>query len=94
MATNTDARQFDGKLKSAKDICAWVGDDTKAVYGPSFAIEDDHDAGLNLVSAGRDAEGNEHPVYTTVNATDWVVRGADDFAVFTNAQYQFAYGAK
>lgn len=90
----TDARQFDGKLKSAKDICAWIGDDTKAIFGPAFATEDDHDAGVNLVSTGKDDEGNEHAIYTTVNPTDWVVRGGDGFAVFTDTQYQFAYGAK
>lgn len=90
MATTNDARQFDGKLKSAKDICAWIGDEAKAVYGPSFATEDDDDAGLNLVD-----ERDGAPYYTTVNAGEWVVRGADGSLVaFTDGQYQMAFGAK
>jgi hypothetical protein len=93
MASQIDSRQFDGTLKSAKDICAWAGKG-KAVYGPSFATEDDHDAGLNLLAEGKGEDGTPFPIYTTVEKGDWVLHNGDSFVVFTDAQYQFAYPSK
>jgi hypothetical protein len=89
-----DSKQFDGTFGGAKAVCAWVGDATKAVYGPGFAEHDTDDGGLNLVTEGKDAAGADHLIYETVDKGDWVVRGANGLAVFTDAQYQFAYGAK
>lgn len=90
MADKIDARQFDGTLKSAKDICGWAGEG-KAVYGPAFATEDHHDAGLNLLAEGKGDDGKPFPIYTTVEKDDWVLHNGDDLVVFTDAQYKFAY---
>lgn len=88
-----DSKQFDGTLKGAKDICAWAGEGN-AVYGPSFAVQDDGPAAVNLTTTGQDEKGNEHPVYTDVPAESWVVRGPDGLVVFSDAQYKLAYSSK
>lgn len=90
MASKSDAMQFDGTLKSAKEIKAWVGKDAKAVHGPVHATEDHHEAGLNLV----EKDENGAPLYITVCKNDWLIRSDGKFAVFTDAQYQFMAGSK
>lgn len=82
----TSAHQFDGTLGSAKAICGWVGDESRAVYGASFGVEDDTaEAGLNLVATGAEGE----TIYETVNVGDWVVQRNGQHARLSDEQYQF-----
>lgn len=82
------AKQFDGTLGSAKLICAWIDDPTKANAGPSYLEDDAGPGGLDLI--GVDANGA--PLYTTAYTSNWVVRSGDVYVVFSHEQYVAAQG--
>lgn len=83
---SVDARQFDGTLGSAKAVTAWCGEG-KAVFGATWGYTDDMEGGLNLVT-----EVGGAPFYTTVNASDWVVKSeSGELQVFADAQFRLAF---
>jgi hypothetical protein len=97
----TDAKQFDGTVGNAKDIAAWCGGDEVAIWGGphrlpphdddgSWQFDASRSGGLNILEVLPDGSLFHHDV----PKDSWVVKSGDDHVIYSDKQYQAAFGQK